>query len=93
MQCLTFGLHVMLDFHRISSTISSVEVYGVLFCIILYRLLGISGHILQVCVFPLVNLHEKIFELEDKRNALLDEMERNKKSSPAEERERLLRQV
>lgn len=40
-----------------------------------------------------VNLHEKIFELEDKRNALLDEMERNKKSSPAEERERLLRQV
>ena len=43
-------------------------------------------------VFP-VNLHEKVAELEEKKNSLLDEMERNKKSSPTEERERLLKQV
>lgn len=40
-----------------------------------------------------VSLHEKISELEDKKGSLMEEMERNKKSSPAEERERLLKQV
>eukprot|EP00794_Sanderia_malayensis_P007768 gene7768-8614_t len=40
-----------------------------------------------------VSLHEKISELEEKKKSLVDEMERNKKSSPAEERERLLKQV
>eukprot|EP00795_Rhopilema_esculentum_P004799 gene4799-21108_t len=40
-----------------------------------------------------VTLYEKAAELEEKKASLLEEMERNKKSSPAEERERLLKQV
>ncbi len=40
-----------------------------------------------------MSLYEKISELEEKKQSLMDEMERNKKSSPAEERERLLKQV
>lgn len=39
----------------------------------------------------LVTLYEKISELEEKHAALLDEMKR--RETPAEERERLLRQV
>ena len=38
-----------------------------------------------------MSLYEKISELEEKRASLIDEMK--KKESPAEERERLLRQV
>lgn len=39
----------------------------------------------------IVTLHEKIHELEEKRISLVDEMK--KKETPAEERERLLKQV
>lgn len=38
-----------------------------------------------------MTLHEKIHELEEKRISLVDEMK--KKETPAEERERLLKQV
>merc|ERR1712048_918634 len=38
-----------------------------------------------------VSLYEKITELEEKRSSLIDEM--RKKETPAEERERLLKQV
>ena len=41
----------------------------------------------------LVSLYEKINELESKKQSLLDEMEKENKGSPAEERERLLKQV
>jgi len=40
-----------------------------------------------------VSLYEKINELESKKQNLLDEMEKENKGSPAEERERLLKQV
>ena len=41
----------------------------------------------------LVTLYEKLNELEEKKQSLIDEMEKENKGTPAEERERLLKQV
>ena len=40
-----------------------------------------------------VTLYEKLNELGEKKQSLLDEMEKENKGTPAEERERLLKQV
>ncbi|EDO33596.1 predicted protein, partial [Nematostella vectensis] len=40
-----------------------------------------------------VSLYEKLNELEEKKRSLLEEMEQENKSSPAEEKEKLLKQV
>jgi len=40
-----------------------------------------------------VTLYEKLNELGEKKQSLIDEMERENKGTPAEERERLLKQV
>ncbi|XP_015752644.1 PREDICTED: intraflagellar transport protein 74 homolog [Acropora digitifera] len=40
-----------------------------------------------------VTLYEKLNELEEKKQSLIDEMEKENKGTPAEERERLLKQV
>ena len=47
------------------------------------------------CVLSLlaVTLYEKLNELGEKKQSLLDEMEKENKGTPAEERERLLKQV
>lgn len=41
----------------------------------------------------LVTLYEKLNELGEKKQSLIDEMEKENKGTPAEERERLLKQV
>ena len=48
-----------------------------------------------ICVSSLltVTLYEKLNELGEKKQSLLDEMEKENKGTPAEERERLLKQV
>lgn len=48
-----------------------------------------------ICVLSLlaVTLYEKLNELGEKKQSLLDEMEKENKGTPAEERERLLKQV
>lgn len=45
------------------------------------------------CNLSSVSLYEKLNELEDKKRSILDEMEKENKSSPAEEKERLLKQA
>ena len=40
-----------------------------------------------------VTLYEKLNELEEKKQSLVDEMEKENRGTPAEERERLLKQV
>ena len=40
-----------------------------------------------------MTLYEKLNELGEKKQSLLDEMEKENKGTPAEERERLLKQV
>lgn len=40
-----------------------------------------------------MSLYEKLNELEEKKRSLLEEMEKENKGSPAEEKERLLKQV
>ena len=46
---------------------------------------------IYLSVFFLVTLYEKIHELEEKKQSLVDEA--NSKGTPAEEREKLLKQV
>ena len=48
-----------------------------------------------ICVSSLltVTLYEKLNELGEKKQSLLDEMEKENNGTPAEERERLLTQV
>ena len=41
----------------------------------------------------LVTLYEKLNELGEKKQSLVDEMEKENRGTPAEERERLLKQV
>ena len=48
-----------------------------------------SSHIKQEAV----TLYEKLNELGEKKQSLVDEMEKENKGTPAEERERLLKQV
>ena len=51
--------------------------------------------ILRLCfstVFS-VTLYEKLNELGEKKQSLIDEMEKENRGTPAEERERLLKQV
>ena len=40
-----------------------------------------------------MTLYEKLNELEEKKQSLVDEMEKENRGTPAEERERLLKQV
>lgn len=45
------------------------------------------------CIVFSVTLYEKLNELGEKKQSLIDEMEKENRGTPAEERERLLKQV
>ena len=48
---------------------------------------------LSLCFSISVTLYEKLNELGEKKQSLIDEMEKENRGTPAEERERLLKQV